>query len=219
MPPKDRLTDGIVVLRPFDERDLPAIEKSANDPEILEWFGPPKGTAADFLAHKRRRWEDGTSASFAVCDTADDSRCLGYVFIEPGKYGRADVGYWLLREARGRGRATRAVRLASEWALRELRIARLQLRTDPENLPSQRVAERSGFVKEGTLRSFLEYKGGRSDAVFFSLLPTGYRQYLQSAGAGERDRAVDLAVIGQHVDVVAVEPPDDVPFETQNLRN
>ena len=72
----------------------------------------------------------------------------------------------------GEGRATRAVRLAFEWALRELRIAGLQLRTDPENLPSQRVTERSGFVKEGALRSFLEYKGGRSDAVFFSLLPT-----------------------------------------------
>jgi RimJ/RimL family protein N-acetyltransferase len=44
--------------------------------------------------------------------------------------------------------------------------------TDPENIASQRVAEKAGFRREGILRSALEYRdGSRSDSVVFSLLP------------------------------------------------
>ena len=41
----------------------------------------------------------------------------------------------------------------------------------PENLASQRVAERCGFTREGVLRSHVPFKGGRRDSVVFSLLP------------------------------------------------
>lgn len=86
--------------------------------------------------------------------------------------GRAAVGYWLAGHARGRGRATRTVRLPARWAFGDLAIARLELTCGPDNLASQRVAERSGFTCEGLLRSHLPFKGGRRDSLLFSLLPT-----------------------------------------------
>jgi len=85
--------------------------------------------------------------------------------------GRAAVGYWLAPEARGRGVATRAVRLVAGWTFAELGLARLELTCGPENVASQRVAERCGFVREGVLRSHIRFKGGRRDTVVFSLLP------------------------------------------------
>jgi ribosomal-protein-alanine N-acetyltransferase len=42
--------------------------------------------------------------------------------------------------------------------------------TDPENEPSQRVAEAAGFRREGLLRKYLEIEGGRRDCVLYSLL-------------------------------------------------
>jgi RimJ/RimL family protein N-acetyltransferase len=48
---------------------------------------------------------------------------------------------------------------------------RLELTCSPDNVGSQRVAERAGFVREGVLRSHLPYKGARRDSVMFSLLP------------------------------------------------
>lgn len=81
------------------------------------------------------------------------------------------IGYWMKREARGRGVATRALRLVSEWGFEELRLARLQLITEPENLASQRVAEKAGFQREGLLRAFAEIKGRRPDFYIYSLLP------------------------------------------------
>jgi [ribosomal protein S5]-alanine N-acetyltransferase len=170
-PPDPPLTDGIVVLRPFDARDLPALEESSRDPDIRRWFGSSRRSARELLENKRRGWVDGTGAFFAVCDAQKNAACLGQVFVEPGEDRRADVGFWLLPWARGGGRAVRAVTLASLWAFREAGIERLQLWVEPANVPSTRVAERSGFQAEGVLRSYIEREGVRRDVVFYSLLP------------------------------------------------
>ena len=84
---------------------------------------------------------------------------------------RGSVGYWLLPEARGKGFATRSVQLISRWTLGDLGMARLSVLTQPSNDRSQRVAKRSGFVKEGILRSYEEIGGRRVDCVVFSLVP------------------------------------------------
>ena len=156
----------------MDERDLPAIERAASDAEILKWFDLHTRSPGDYLAAKREAWAEGTGASFAICDATLPDTCLGQVFIERDDDGRGSVGYWLLEDGRGKGRATRAVRLMASWALPEMRLGRLQLHTDPENVASQRVAERAGFAREGVLRAYNGRRDGtRADAVVYSLLP------------------------------------------------
>jgi RimJ/RimL family protein N-acetyltransferase len=172
VPPDPPLSDGVIVLRPLDERDLPAIERAASDAEILKWFDLHTRSPADYLAAKREAWAQATGASFAICDATGPDTCLGQVFIERDGEGRGSVGYWLLEDGRGRGRATCAVRLIGSWALPEMRVGRLQLLTDPENIASQRVAERAGFTREGVLRAYNGRPDGtRADAVVYSLLP------------------------------------------------
>src|SRR4051794_5922833 len=145
----------------MDERDLAAIERAASDAEIRRWFDLHTRSPADYLAAKREAWAEGTGASFAICDATRAESCLGHVFVERDDDGRGSVGYWLLQDGRGKGFATRAVRLMASWALPEMGLGRLQLRTDPANVASQRVADRAGFTREGT----------RADAVVYSLLP------------------------------------------------
>jgi RimJ/RimL family protein N-acetyltransferase len=156
----------------MDERDLGAIERAATDAEILKWFDLQTRSSADYLAAKREAWAEGTGASFAICDATRPNLCLGHVFIERDDEGRGSVGYWVLKDGRGKGYATRAVRLMASWALPEMRLGRLQLHTDPENIASQRVAETAGFSREGVLRAYNGRKdGARADAVVYSLLP------------------------------------------------
>jgi len=156
----------------MDESDLPAIERAANDAEILKWFELHARGPADYLAAKRGGWAEGTGASFAICDATRPGSCVGQVFIERDDDGRGSVGYWLLEDGRGKGRATRAVRLVASWALAEMRLGRLQLHTDPENVASQRVAERAGFTREGIFRAYDgRTDGTRADALVYSLLP------------------------------------------------
>jgi RimJ/RimL family protein N-acetyltransferase len=59
----------------------------------------------------------------------------------------------------------------SRWLLDSFPVERVELVTAPENVPSQRVAEKAGFTREGLLRRYMEIKGKRRDCVMFSLLP------------------------------------------------
>ncbi len=83
-----------------------------------------------------------------------------------------ELGYWLVPRARGKGIGSRAVALLAQWAVREAGLARLEAYVIPDNTASQRVLEKSGFRREGLLRSYLAYRGNRVDALLYSLLPS-----------------------------------------------
>ena len=69
-----------------------------------------------------------------------------------------------------RGAASRAVLLLTAWAFGTLGIVRVQLMADLRNVPSQEVARRCGFQREGVLRSYEDRLGTRIDYVMFSRL-------------------------------------------------
>ena len=168
--PDPDLSDDVVILRPLQEDDLSAIERGIVDPDVVRWIGPTE-SGRWLLERNQGRWAEGTSANFSIRDQTD--AFLGHVWmtLDLAEPQRGRVGYWLLPEARGKGFATRSVQLISRWALGDLGLARLSLYTEPSNERSRRVAERSGFVEEGVLRSFLEIGDRRLDCVIFSLLP------------------------------------------------
>ena len=83
---------------------------------------------------------------------------------------KAEIGYWMAPEARRRGLGARATRLLAEWAVTRLGLERLELLANPENEGSQRLAERAGFTREGTLRKYRRRHGVREDLVMYSML-------------------------------------------------
>jgi [ribosomal protein S5]-alanine N-acetyltransferase len=179
-PPEPPLADEVVALRPWRAHDAPAVATAIDgDREIGAWLDQvpqPYGLddAYAYIAACRRGWAEGTSANFAVVDP-DDGTVLGSLGLRLADLpkGVAEAGYWVVREARGRGVATHALRLAVRWLFGEPGIERIQLRADALNMASQRVAENAGFTREGVLRS-LYYNprlGRRIDFVMFSLLP------------------------------------------------
>lgn len=87
--------------------------------------------------------------------------------------GRASIGYWVVRSARGHGIATHALAAVATWALEELSIPRLQLYVEPWNRASIRTAERAGFECEGLLRSWQKVGDRRRDMFMYARLATG----------------------------------------------
>ena len=158
----------MIELRPLDKRHVETIRRAARDPEIRRRFGL-LARPDEYFDRYRQLAHAGQGAAFAISDLGREP--IGLATAERRKAGRVELGYWLLPEGRGQGRATRALRLVSRWALSQPGVARLELATSPDNPASQRVAERSGFRREGVLRSYHVVNGRREDAVFFSLLP------------------------------------------------
>lgn len=171
------LADGEIALRGWREADADAQLAGLNDPVFVRFSDSTELSREQVLrriAAVDGLREAGTAVYFAIVAAADDGEVLGEVSLSgiDDFQRRASVGYWLLPAARGRGAATRAVRLVAGWAFAELRLARLELTCGPDNVGSRQVAERSGFRQEGLLRSHLSFKGGRRDSLIYGLLPT-----------------------------------------------
>ena len=163
-----------MVLRAWRMEDAPAVAEACRDTEIARWlaFVPQPYTLDD----ARRYIQECIDAAddrrpFAITD-AESGAVIGSIDMRITRLGAGHIGYWMAANARGRGLATAALRTLSRWAIEELGLGRVELATDPENLASQRVAEKAGFQREGVLRSMLPTRdGARRDGVMFSLLP------------------------------------------------
>jgi len=178
--PDPPLSDGVVTLRPWQPDDVPVlVECLDGDPEVTRWLElvPQPYTESEartWVQQAASYWHEGTAAPFAVTDATSGVVVggVGFRWVDL-THAIGEIGYWIRREARGRGLTTRAVRLISIWSLETLECERLQLRADELNVPSQRVAEKAGFRREGVLRSqqFNVREKRRIDFVMYSLLP------------------------------------------------
>lgn len=175
--PGEPLVDGPTALRPWRDSDQAALVAACRDPEIARWTRVPVDYGpTDAKAYLLQRWDmlsAGVAAPFAIV-AAPDGDLLGSVSLLriAWEHRRAEVGYWLAREARGRGHATRAVALICAWGFETLGIERIDLLAAVANLPSQSVAERAGFTPEAILRSYARGPDGRLDMVCFGRLST-----------------------------------------------
>jgi RimJ/RimL family protein N-acetyltransferase len=180
--PDPPLTDGVVTLRQWEERDVATlVECIDGDEEMTRWMDAIpqpylEAEARTWIEQASSFWRAGTSAPFAATDakTGDVLGGVGFAWVGDERQRVGEVGYWLRSEARGRGLTGRAVRLLSRWSFEELDCERLQLRADADNVASQRVAQKAGFTREAVLRSvhFNPRQQRRVDFVMFSRLPS-----------------------------------------------
>jgi RimJ/RimL family protein N-acetyltransferase len=176
-----RLSDGELLLCRPTEGLVPEIHSACQDPALHRWLTalPDPYTeqdAVDYVRTQAQAWVDGTERSFAITD-AGDGRLLGMIGLRdlsaltaPGG-GMGEVGYWVAAAERGRGVATRALRLVCRWGFDELRLGRIEWQAELGNDASRRAAEAVGFVVEGTTRRRLLHRGHRVDGWLAALLP------------------------------------------------
>jgi ribosomal-protein-alanine N-acetyltransferase len=75
---------------------------------------------------------------------------------------------------RGMGLGAEAIALLTAYAFDHLEAHRVQLGTDLENASMRRVAERLGFVFEGTMRGFMPAPGGPRDYAMYAITEDDY---------------------------------------------
>jgi mycothiol synthase len=147
--PAAELTDAVVRLRPLlpgDAADMAAATRAEADAYVL--WGPVAGPiderrAALFVADYERSRQRGQKIAFALLDGRGGF--VGSVLLIASGHDEAELAYWVRAEARGRGYATRALTLLSDWAL-GLHFRRVWLEIEPHNRPSARVAVKAGFL-------------------------------------------------------------------------
>jgi len=126
-------------------------------------------SAENFLRQKVVEWYRRVSYSFGIFLSGE---LIGTLTLKHFDWSipKGDAGYSLGAAWEGQGLASEALSRAVTFARDELRLRRLFLRIHPQNLGSQRVAEKCGFQREGLVRhDFLDGHGLAQDVFYYSV--------------------------------------------------
>ena len=151
------LADGDIQLAPLAAEHAPAMDELARDDDVARFTRVPEpvpeGFGERWVERYTRGRDEGTNAAFAIVE-AESGGVLGFIGLVKLdlETQEAEAGYIVASHARGRGVATRALRLLTSWAFVELPLERIELLIDVENPASEVVAQRCGYTREGVLR-------------------------------------------------------------------
>jgi RimJ/RimL family protein N-acetyltransferase len=150
--PADLLTDGVVELRlpSPDAGDITAINQYVDDEQLDGGWLPdiPLMPAQRVLGD----WLDGWSGRPShngpafVVTVPDEPRFIGVVGVAERDDGAVQMSYGTAPGWRGRGLASRATRLAAQWAARQPSVHTVEARFEEGDRASERVAVNAGFV-------------------------------------------------------------------------
>jgi RimJ/RimL family protein N-acetyltransferase len=154
-----------LTLRPWRAGDVATLVSAYEDPAIRRWHvrSMTGVEAAGWIAAAAAKWSGESGVQWAVCDPAD--AVLGRVGIGDLDLAdaHAELGYWTVPAARGRGVAPRAVGAVARWMFEEIGFHRVEIEHSTANPASCRVAEKAGFAWEGTRVSSALHTDGWHD--------------------------------------------------------
>ena len=163
-----RIETARLALRIPRLEDANAFAEYLADPEVMRFLGGetvPREDVPSVLQKWLGRWEANGVGPFAI-ERREDGRVVGRAGIivwdtrdwrnstwaAAGDHAQPELGWALGRAHWGKGYATEAARAVRDWARREHGVGRLISLINPDNVPSQRVAERLGAESAETVR-------------------------------------------------------------------
>jgi RimJ/RimL family protein N-acetyltransferase len=165
-----------VNLRVAEKEDLPLIAGWLNDPEFFgEYFSPLQMSRAEL----EKMFENSPLEMKAFIIEKKDGTKIGQIghFNMISPYAKMmEIGYALVPGERGKGYCTEATQLMVDYLFLSKDIARIQATTHVGNAASQKVLEKVGFKREGTLRKAFQSRGERTDLAIFSILREEWKE-------------------------------------------
>ena len=173
--PPEPLTDGVVLLDRMTAADAPRVALGCADPQSQRWLPLPnpygEAEALAFMDGREKAAAEGTELTFALRGAQDGLLAGAIGLMLRSRRNEAETGYWLTPDRRGKGMATRAVRLLARFAFANLPLNRIEILVAPGNDASVAVAVAAGATAEGLRRNGLPPPDNPRDALVFSLLP------------------------------------------------
>lgn len=170
------LTDGEITLRAHALSDVDEVLVQCTDPDSIRWTTVPvpysdedaKGFVTEIVPSG---WLTGKDLGFAIEAPHADGvrRFSGSIALRPMDTGVAEIAFGLHPGVRGRGVASRAVKLILDWGFQHRGLDVVVWYAHVGNWASWRVAWANGFSYDGKVAKFLSQRGERHDAWCGSL--------------------------------------------------
>ena len=149
---------GRILIRPLRLSDAESIHRNVDDEAVSKWTlyiphpYPPDG-AEKFIRRTKYNRLRKKAFTFGIVPI-ESNHAVGVVDLTDVNRSdqKAELGYWLGRDYWGRGIMTEAVGLILNFGFNQLNLHRISADVFEPNLASQKVLEKSGFVREGLAR-------------------------------------------------------------------
>ena len=164
-----------VNLRLMEKEDLPLIAEWFSSPEV---FGEYNTLRQMSKAEAEKMFESPLELKPFIIEKKDGGK-IGFVshfYVLHPAVKQLEIGYILVPSERGKGYCTEAVNIMVDYLFLSKESRRIQAQTDLRNVASQKVLEKVGFKKEGTLRKNFFVRGEWRDAYLYSILREEWKE-------------------------------------------
>ena len=165
-----------IKLRPWRETDIPSLLKYANNKKIADnltdrFPHPFLEANAEWFLH----WAN-TYAPQQILAIDLHGEAIGSIGLHPLEDVfrlNCELGYWVAEPFWGKGIATQAIALMTEYAKANFAFTRLFARPYGSNIGSQKALLKAGFVLEGRFEKTILKNGKLEDELVFGLRMRG----------------------------------------------
>jgi ribosomal-protein-alanine N-acetyltransferase len=162
-------------LRRVVYEDVDEIFALRSDTEVMKYIPRPLvNNTEEALAHiamidEKIDSSEGINWAITLKGNPKLIGIIGHYKIKPENF-RSEIGYMLLPEYHGRGIITEAIKETLNYGFKKMKLHSVEAIIDPENLASERVLQKCGFVKEAHLKENEYYDGRFIDTIIYSIL-------------------------------------------------
>jgi RimJ/RimL family protein N-acetyltransferase len=169
------LENEVVKLKPLELSDLQEILETGSYPEIWSHMSTTiekKEDVNNFVENALRAKDEKTEFPFVIVDKQSGDIIGSTRFMDiDDKHQRLEIGYtWLTPTYWRTAINTNCKYLLLQYCFEHLHLQRVQIKTDHDNIRSQKAIERIGATKEGILRNHMIRKDGTTrHTVMYSI--------------------------------------------------
>jgi ribosomal-protein-alanine N-acetyltransferase len=173
--PFPNLETEYLYLRRVVEKDVNEIFALRSNKETMKYIPKPlvktKEDARAHIAMIDEKIENNEGINWAITLKNEPKLIglIGHYRIKPEHF-RAEIGYMLLPEYHGKGIITEAIKETVKYGFEIMKLHSIEAVIDPENLASEKVLLKSGFIKEAHFKEKEYYEGRFLDSVIYSIL-------------------------------------------------
>jgi len=170
-----------LLLRRVSIDDLNEILELRGNPETMKFIPRPLvKTEEDALNHfkmidEKIEKNEGINWAITVKGNPKLIGIIGHYRIQPENH-RCEIGYMILSQYNGQGIVTEAIKAVLEYGFEDMNMHSIEAVIDPDNIASERVLQKNGFVKEAHLLENEYYDGKFWDTVIYSILKRNFKK-------------------------------------------
>ena len=162
------ITEGDINIRTIEERDL----------KVIYGFNSQKtrGNYQEFQFESFRKLQleyekDGfCSSEFQILNVEKEEQTIGLLYLSFYRQGIVRIGLVLSSDNCNKGNGAATLNLIVKYIFENYPTVRIEADTDVENIIAQKVLQKAGFLREGTLRKYRYHHGTYHDSYIYSII-------------------------------------------------